>query len=144
MFQSTFFFHLQCIELCSKNISKFVFNYFLVYNLNHFFPLITMDTFLVMCINFILLLLYTARFFQQCSSDYETRFHYITYICIIYVAQLFSTNAFSANTFSLNVLPSFTAIYSQSIVIYEQLLHILLSKKTNLSRLASYILGSSQ
>ena len=32
------------------------------------------------------------------------------------VAQLFRTNAFSANTFSLNVLPSFTAIYSQSIV----------------------------
>ena len=31
-------------------------------------------------------------------------------------SQLFSTNAFSANTFSLNVLPSFTAIYSQSIV----------------------------
>ena len=31
-------------------------------------------------------------------------------------AQLFSTNAFSANTFSINVLPSFTAIYSQSIV----------------------------
>ena len=31
-------------------------------------------------------------------------------------AQLFSTNAFSANTFSLNVLPCFTAIYSQSIV----------------------------
>ena len=30
--------------------------------------------------------------------------------------QLFSTNAFSANTFSLNVLPSFTDIYSQSIV----------------------------
>ena len=32
------------------------------------------------------------------------------------MAQLFSTNAFSANTFSLNDLPSFTAIYSQSIV----------------------------
>ena len=30
--------------------------------------------------------------------------------------QLLSTNAFSANTFNLNVLPSFTAIYSQSIV----------------------------
>ena len=31
-------------------------------------------------------------------------------------AQLFDTNAFSANTFSLNVLRSFTATYSQSIV----------------------------
>ena len=30
--------------------------------------------------------------------------------------QLFNTNAFSANKFSLNVLTSFTAIYSQSIV----------------------------
>ena len=32
------------------------------------------------------------------------------------MAQLLCTKAFSANTFSLNVLPSFTAIYSQSIV----------------------------
>ena len=31
-------------------------------------------------------------------------------------AQLFSTNAFNAKTFSHNVLPSSTAIYSQSIV----------------------------
>ena len=34
----------------------------------------------------------------------------------VHGAQLFSTNAFSSNTFSLNVLPSFTGIYSQSIV----------------------------
>ena len=32
------------------------------------------------------------------------------------MAQLFSINAFSANTFSFNVLSTFTAIYSQSIV----------------------------
>ena len=39
------------------------------------------------------------------------------YACLkgrISPTQLFSTNTFSANTFSLNVLPSFTAIYSQS------------------------------
>ena len=35
---------------------------------------------------------------------------------IIIMAQLISTNAFSVNTFSLNVLSTFTAIYSQSIV----------------------------
>ena len=33
-----------------------------------------------------------------------------------FTAQLFSTNAISANTLSLNVLSTFTAIYSQSIV----------------------------
>ena len=32
------------------------------------------------------------------------------------MAQLFSTSAFSAYAFSLNVLTTFTAIYSQSIV----------------------------
>ena len=32
------------------------------------------------------------------------------------MAQLFSINAFSANTICLNVLSTFTAIYSQSIV----------------------------
>ena len=32
------------------------------------------------------------------------------------MVQLFRTNAFKANTFILNVLPPFTAIYSQSIV----------------------------
>ena len=37
-------------------------------------------------------------------------------VAVLIVAQLFSTNALSANAFSLNVLITFTAIYSQSIV----------------------------
>ena len=57
--------------------------------------------------------------------------------------QLFSTNAFSANTFSLNVLPSFTAIHLKIYCEYEQLLYILLSKKTITSNMTSDLLESN-
>ena len=45
------------------------------------------------------------------------------------MAQLFSTNSFSANAFSLNVLSTFTAIYSQSIVNTNNFFTFFLSKK---------------
>ena len=60
-------------------------------------------------------------------------------------AQLFSNNAFSANTFSLNVLPSFTAIHSQYVYCeYGQLFYIHLSRKRNISKITSNLLGSNR
>ena len=60
-----------------------------------------------------------------------------------YKAQLFSTNTFSTNAFSPNVLSTSTAIYSLYCK-YKQLLYIHLSKKTNISKMTSDLLGSNR
>ena len=60
------------------------------------------------------------------------------------MAQLFSTNLFSADVFSLNVLSSFTAIYTQSILNTNNFFTYFYKKKTNISKITSDLLGSNQ